>query len=180
MAMAAEQPRLPFPLQSGEQVIELCRRHWWYLWPRTILWTVFAIVPVIAFRWVLGAIDIEDNIGGVFWIGAAVWLLFWAARLLLNWYQYRRDIWVITNQRVIDSYQATPFQHRLSTADLVNVQDMTVEKKGIIPTVLNFGDVVCETAGSSGQQFRIAGIPNPQQVQLLLDKERDRERRSYT
>jgi hypothetical protein len=58
------------------------------------------------------------------------------------------------------------------------VQDITVEKTGIVATVLNFGDVICQTAGT-GQQFRISGVPHPQNIQLLIDKERDRERQRY-
>jgi hypothetical protein len=96
-------------------------------------------------------------------------------RLILNWYRYANDIWVVTNQRVVDSFKPHPFSHRLATADLVNIQDITVEKIGFIPTVCGFGDVVCETAGSQ-QQFRIIGIPHPAEIQLLIDKERDRER----
>ncbi len=172
---APEQPHLPFPMQEGERLIELCHRHWWFLWPRTLLWAGFGLIPVIAVAWVFSAIGLLDNVGAVFWPVAAIWLLFWGARLLLNWYQYSRDIWVITDQRIVDSTQPTPFRHHLSTADLVNVQDLTVEKNGVIASVLNFGDVICQTA-AGGQQFRISGIPNPADVQLLIDKERDRAR----
>jgi len=56
---------------------------------------------------------------------------------------------------------------------------MTIEKNGIIPSLLNFGDVVCETAGKE-QQFRLGGVPDPAGVQLLVDKERDRERMRYS
>ncbi|MEX1255161.1 MAG: hypothetical protein WEE64_12555 [Dehalococcoidia bacterium] len=171
----AEQPKLPFPLQEGERVIQLCRRHWWFLWPRTILWAAFALVPVAAAAWALERIDVLDDTRIVFGPVAALWLLFWAARLLLNWYQYTRDIWVITNQRIVDSTQPTPFRHHLATADLINVQDISVEKTGIIPSMLNFGDVLCQTAGT-GSNFRIGGVPHPADVQLLIDKERDRER----
>jgi hypothetical protein len=177
--MADQEERLPFKLQDGEQVVQVCRRHWWFLWPRTILWVLFALVPVGVVWWALGATDLEDNVGGFFWIVTLLWLGFWAVRLFLNWYQYRRDIWVITNQRIVDSTQPTPFRHHMSTADLVNIQDMTIEKTGIFATMMNFGDVICQTAGAGGQ-FRISKVPAPDEVQHLVDKERDRERRSYS
>jgi hypothetical protein len=63
----------------------------------------------------------------------------------------------------------------MSTADLVSVLDMTVERNGILRTMFNYGDIVCQTAAEI-QEFRMAGIPRPQEVQLLVDKERDRER----
>jgi hypothetical protein len=175
---AAPRYRFPFPLQPDEKVLQLCRRHWWHLWPKSIIWAAFAIVPVAVLVPLLSRLDVLDDLGIVFWIIAAVWLVYWAVRLLLNWYRYHNDIWVITDQRVIDSFKPHPFQTRVATADLVNVQDMAVEKNGVIPTMLNFGDVVCQTA-ATGQQFRIAGVPRPESVQLLVDRERDRERQRY-
>ncbi|MEX0800025.1 MAG: hypothetical protein WD379_02270 [Dehalococcoidia bacterium] len=175
----ASQPRFPFPLQADEMVLQLCRRHWWQLWPKSILWLLFAVVPVALAAWLLSLADVLDDLGIFFWLVVAVWFAYWAVRLFLNWYRYHNDIWVVTNQRLVDSFKPTPFQLRISTADLVNVQDITVEKSGIIPSILNFGDVVCQTA-ATGQQFRIAGVPHPESVQLLIDKERDRERGRYS
>jgi hypothetical protein len=178
---AAAQPSgttesLPFPLQQNETVTQVCRRHWMYLWPRTIMLALWGLVPVIVIALVLSWTDAYDGaVAQIFWIASALWLLFWAVRIFLNWYQYHNDIWVITNQRIVDSYKRTPFSHRLATADLVNVQDMTVERSGILQTSLNYGDIICQTAGTGGQ-FRLSGIPRPQEVQLLVDKERDRER----
>lgn len=169
---------LPLPLQDGEMILQLCHRHWWFLWPRTILWTLFAVVPVIVAALVLDAIGILDDLGIVFWIVALLWLGWWGVRLVLNWYRYANDIWIVTNQRIIDSFKPHPFSHRLATADLVNVQDIAVEKIGFIATIFKFGDVVCQTAaaGAQGGSFRIIGVPQPEAIQLLIDKERDRER----
>jgi hypothetical protein len=168
---------LPMPLQEGEVVLELVHRHWWYLWPRTILWVLFAVVPVIVLALVFDEIGILDDLGIFFWIVAALWLGWWLVRLALNWYRYANDIWLVTNQRIIDSFKSNPFNHRLSTADLVNVQDISVEKIGLAATVLSFGDVVCQTAaGGVHEPFRIIGIARPKAIQLLIDKERDRER----
>jgi len=174
---AAAEERLPFPLQENEQVVLVCRRHWIFLWPRTIWLALWAIVPVIVAGLLLSWTDAYDGlVAQIFWVAAAVWLLYWAARIFLNWYRYRHDIWVITNQRIVDSLKNNPFHHKLSTADLVNVQDMTVERSGLLQTALNYGNIICQTAGMSGAEFRLSGIPRPQEVQLLVDKERDRER----
>ena len=45
---SAVNPKLPFPLQEGERVIQVCRRHWWHLWPKTVIWVLFALAPVVA------------------------------------------------------------------------------------------------------------------------------------
>ena len=180
----APQPRkdsaLHFPLQDNEQVLMICRKHWIYLWPRTVLFAIFAIVPVVVAAVVAAVLfqkstGLSGTPGKAFWIIALVYLLYWGIRAFLNWYRYHNDVWVITNQRIVDSTKTNPFSLKISTADLVNIQDMTVERSGIFRTMLNYGDVICQTAADI-QEFRLPGIPNPQEVQLLVDKERDRER----
>jgi hypothetical protein len=76
---------------------------------------------------------------------------------------------------LIDSYKKHPFSLQLSSADLVNVQDMSIQREGVLRTMLDYGDVVCQTAAEV-QAFRLAGIPDPRAVQALVDRERDRER----
>jgi hypothetical protein len=169
---------VPFPLQDNENVITVCRRHWIFLWPHTIWLALWGLVPVVVAGLVLSWIGIYDDgyVAEIYWIASVIWLLYWAVRIFLNWYRYRHDIWVITNQRIVDSLKNHPFHHKLSTADLVNVQDMTVERSGLLQTTLNYGDILCQTAGMSSGDFRLSGIPHPQEVQLLVDRERDRER----
>lgn len=167
---------LPFPLQESEDILLVCRRHWMYLWPRTIFWLMLAVSPVILLAWLLFRVgDVGGQAAMIFWLVALVYLLAWAVRIFLNWYQYDNDLWVITNQRVVDCIKPNPFGLKIATADLVNIQDMTVVRSGILATAFNFGDVVCQTAADN-RDFTLGGIPHPQDVQLLMDKERDRER----
>lgn len=171
----AQDVKLPFPLQPGEHILGMYRRHWMYLWPRTALWIGFAIVPVVVLYWLLFSVFDADSIQSWFWIIAGVWLLFWTVRIFLNWYQYDNDIWVVTNQRIVDALKPTPIGLKVSTADLVNIQDMTVERRGIFQTALNYGSIHCETAADN-KDFVITGVSQPQEVQSLIDRERDRER----
>ncbi len=167
---------LHFPLQDGEQVIMVCRKHWFYLWPRTLIIALVAIVPVIIAAVLFSkSTGLGGNPGKAFAVISLLYLAYWAIRAFLNWYRYHNDIWVVTNQRIVDSTKTNPFSLKISTADLVNIQDMTVERSGVFRTMFDFGDVVCQTAADI-QEFRMVGVPNPQEVQLLVDKERDRER----
>jgi hypothetical protein len=174
-ASAAAAPNVPFPLQGNERVLAVIRRHWWFLWPRTLLLAVYAIGAPLVAAWLLDLIGLLDNIDQWFWIVAGLWFLFWAVKAAFNWYAYYNDIWVITNQRIVDSRKPHPLRHNLATADLVNIQDMTVEKRGIFANIFGFGDVNCQTAAAK-VIFTLSGIPNPAEVQLMVDAERDRER----
>jgi hypothetical protein len=175
-APLAAPPSVPFPLQKGEQILAVVRRHWWFLWPRTLLWAAFALGGPVVVAWLLDLINLYDNVESWYWIAAGLWLVFWAVRIILNWYQYYNDIWVITDQRIVDSRKPHPLRHSLASADLVNIQDMTVEKRGIFANIFGFGDVNCQTAAAK-HLFILAGIPKPAEVQLMVDAERDRERK---
>ena len=169
-------PSLPFPLQEQERILQLARRHWLYLWPYLIGQVLAAVVPVAVLALLLDAVDVLDGIVAQgFIVLSVLYLGYWAVRIFLRWYRYQNDIWVITNQRLIDSHRRHPFDLSLSTADLANVQDMSVQRNGILQTFLDFGTIVCQTA-SIDQDFMISGIPHPREVQALVDRERDRER----
>lgn len=56
---------------------------------------------------------------------------------------------VVTNQRIIDFDQYGIFVRKLSEAPFHNIQDITLEQKGLFPVLLNFGTVKVQTAGSS-------------------------------
>jgi hypothetical protein len=174
-----EAPKLPFPLQDGEQVLQLVRRHWLYLWPTLFVILLIAFVPLAVIAFALSAAGAyEGTVANIFWILAAAYALVAFVRIFLTWYRYQHDVWVITNQRIIDSYKRHPFNLRLSTADLVSLQDMTVDRSGVLQTVFDYGDILCQTAaaGDLQQDFHLVGIPHPRDVQALIDRERDRER----
>jgi hypothetical protein len=170
--------KLPFPLQENEKVLLVCRRHWLYLWPRIAAYAVIAFLPLIALflllRWA-GALDGIALRLALIW--SAVWLAIWAVKAFFNWYRYNNDIWTITDQRIIDSFRSSPFSLTMTTADLVDIVDTAMQRSGILATLLDFGDIRCETAGER-QDISLPAVPHPSAVHALIDKERDRERRN--
>ena len=173
---SAKASEVPVPLQDGEQILKLCRRHWIYLWPLIGVYFFAALIPPVVLGVVLDKAGGYHGLGEkIFWVVAWAYLGYWLVRIFLAWYRYRHDIWAITNQRLIDSYKRHPFSLHVSTADLVDVQDMTIQRDGLLRTLLDYGNIVCQTAAEQ-QDFRLIGIPDPREVQSLVDRERDRER----
>lgn len=170
--------KLPFPLQSGEQVLLVCRRHWFFLYPRLALLVLAGIVPVAALIAGLVALDsFGGNARTAAFIGSAVWLLFWGVRAYLFKYRYDHDLWVITNQRIIDCVRTLPWNLRLTSADLIDIVDTSVNRSGILRTLFDYGDIECETAGER-HNLSLAAIPRPRETHAIIDRERDRERRA--
>ncbi len=157
---------LPVQLQSGEEVIKIIRRHPASLWGRLAL---IAAVVIIAFIiWLTVSSGTLVNI---------VFALVIVGGLLIGfmvWYRFRNDYWVITSQRLIDITRTTPFSQQITTASLGNVQDINIRVKGIFNTMLNFGDVICQTASSGSRTFTLIGVANPEKVLDAIDAARSK------
>jgi membrane protein YdbS with pleckstrin-like domain len=160
-------------IDPDEEVLELCRRHWVFLYPRLLLLAMLALAPVIALFVALWRLDLLAGRGWqVAGALSAVWLLYWAVRLVLVKYRYDNDIWVVTTRRVIDSVSNHPLHLHTSAADIVDIQDVTVTSSGLLATLFDFGDIECQTAGTR-QNFSLRSVPRPHEVQALVNRLRD-------
>lgn len=168
----------PVELQVNEGVMLVVRRHPLYTVAKLVAVGFAAIVPVALVLWL---VSLTVGFSGVFgWIvgGAAViWMLVCIAYGFFIWYRHQHDLWIVTNQRLLDIYKRGFFDQRISSADLVNVQDISIEKGGILATLFNFGNVRCQTAGTQSD-FVLSGVPNPALVLTKLDAARDAARLS--
>lgn len=167
---------MPVQLQDGEVLVLLCRRHWVYLWPLLALYGLIALVAAGLAVVVTRMLDLEGTARAAALGLAGAWVLYWLVRAYVAWFRYRHDQWVITNQRLIDSQRRHWFHKEVASADLVDVQDTSVERHGLLETMLNYGDLVCQTAGQQ-LNFVLSGIPDPVSVLTTLDRARDQARR---
>lgn len=164
---------MSLPLQSGDEVLDLRRRHWVCVYPRLFLLTVIALAPVVGLFVLLWSFDLLAERGWqVAGALSAVWLLYWAVRLFLIKYRYDNDIWVVTRRRVIDSVSHHPLHLHTSTADIADIEDVTVTTSGLWGTLFGFGDIECHTA-STRENFSLHSIPRPHEVQSLVNRLRN-------
>ena len=63
-----------------------------------------------------------------------------------------------------------PFRFHMSSADLVQVQDITVGRDGVWESMFDFGDSQCQTAGED-QHFSFRDVPNPRQIGAVVERE---------
>ena len=175
---SAEQ-KLPFELQGDERVVLFCRRHWLYFYSK-LAGIVFAlIVPTASLLWIVQiTAGLGGTVGKVALAIAAVWVIYWGIRGYFTWYRYQNDVWVITNQRIIDSTKFNWIKQRMASADLVDVEDINVVREGLLPTMFNYGDLRVQTAGEVAN-FVLAGIPGPSKVLAVVDSSRDAARRQF-
>ena len=168
--------KLPFELQSQESVLLLARRHWMYLYPKLLLQALVGLLPIVLLTTIASVgPGLSGTTGVIVLILDLLWAGYWVVRIYFTWFRYNNDIWVVTNQRIVDSLRRHWFHHRMASADLIDVEDIAVQREGPLPTMFNFGDLRCQTAGTE-PNFILAGIPNPANVLSQLDAARDAAR----
>lgn len=163
-------------LQPGERQVLLCRRHWIALYPQLLLDLLLALVPIALALWAANRSG-NDQARQLATVASAVWALALGVRAYFHWYRYHNDVWLVTDQRLIDSVRRHWFHRQISSADLVDIEDVSMVRSGLLQTALDFGDLSVQTA-SEQQRFVLAKIPDPANVLTILDKARDDARRN--
>lgn len=100
---------------------------------------------------------------------ASLWLIFIWISLFHAWIDYYFDLWVVTDKQIINIEQVGLFNRSLSKQPLSRVQDITVEVKGFFPTILKFGHVYIQTAGTK-ERFVFFDVKDPYEVARQINK----------
>jgi membrane protein YdbS with pleckstrin-like domain len=158
------------PFEEGEILVLKVHRHWWFIALRVVGLSLFAFAPLAAYV-VLRGLDVvvlESGPMGLIVLttlwALVLWALFWQF-----WTTYYMDIWVVTNRRIIDIDYQRLFDRNIAILRLDRVQDVTTHVSGILPTLLRYGSVVVQTAGSD-KQFVIDQIAHPETLRDTISK----------
>lgn len=156
--------------QPNETVIISARKHWLIFMLESaglILSTLLPIAGAIIIRisspdFVQYTLGVQVFYQIVIFITAAWWLaMFMAfAAMFTNYYL---DILIVTNQRVIDVEQLGLFARDVTSAPLQNIEDIKVEVVGILPSLLDFGNLHIQTAAAM-REIVIYGIHHPNKI----------------
>jgi len=162
--------KIPGGFHEGEEVLAFLRRHWFVMFLNVVLFLFMTALPLVIF-WLVPQ-TLADYIAGTAWQGVLImffgcyymlmWLFFFAALV-----DYYLDVWIVTNERIIDIQQISLFKHVVAEQRIVRVQDVTSLVQGIIPTFLNYGDVNIQTAGEK-ERFSFQQVPDPEGVKKII------------
>lgn len=142
--------------RPDEEIVLIRRRHPWVLAKYSLSIIGVILVTIAAFL-IWGA----STMSAVFLVLAVVYIIF---SFWTRWFIYNNDIFILTNQRIINIDQRGFFSRRVSEAELDNIQNATYEIKGIIKSFLNFGDIEISTAGPTSS-LTLKNVENPHFVQ---------------
>lgn len=160
-----------FDLEPGEHIILQVRQHLFVLFLRILPLLLLAIAPFIlepifsAFvvKSAAGASELSSSFR--FFIGIW-WLLLWMALFHIVT-KYFLTVWVITSHRIVDIDQIGFFRRKVSSFLLIRMQDVTTDVQGILATLIGYGNINVETAGSN-EKFRMSGIRSPEYIRDVI------------
>ena len=169
----------PIQLHDDEEVVATIKRHPVHLWAREIL--IAVIILIVLILWYNFGLGSSSESISMFWNIVAVATVVVGLFLAYSyWYRYNNDLWLITSQRLVDSTRSTPFSQSVSTADLLNIQDINVRQRGISQSIFQYGDVQCQTASASANTFEFNGVADPQEVLEQIEQSRTNARRGQS
>ena len=96
---------------------------------------------------------------------------------LWNVLDWQNDLYILTNDRIIDLEKVPLISEDRREARLQQIQDVHYVMPGFINRLLDFGDVEVETAGRGGG-FTFRSVPHPRQVQAEIFARVDQVRKS--
>lgn len=164
---------LTFPGQDkDENVIARIRRHWSVIFFHFFLFAIYFCVPIIVLfllsNYLLLGIR-EFTYFPLIFLGLIIYYLIFWLLFFKGWIDYYLDVWIITNKRLIDVEQKGLFHHIVSELRLDKIQDVTVEVKGFLPSILHYGTINVQTAAAV-QKFFLEDIGDPEKIKdLILD-----------
>ena len=165
-----------FPhLDENEQMALVMRKHPLVLLRMAIQGFLMLFLPPVLYLAVLifspAALEFPEDSLMLYLalLGASLYYLFLWLFLFVHWLEFYLDVWVVTNERVINVDQRRLFSRRVSEVRLAQVQDITSEVEGFLHTFFKFGDINLQTAAESGK-FTFKNIPNPDNVRETILK----------
>ncbi len=151
----------------GEEVVFVLRRHWIVFLRRFLSFVILALVPLVllllAGSTALDPVVNREPVGVLIVAAASAYYLFIALHFFHIWLDYYLDVWIVSTKRIANIDQRGLFSRIVSELQMENVQDVTVEVKGISATMLHFGDIYIQTAAEQSR-FYFDDIPNPYDV----------------
>ena len=161
-------------LYPKEKILMVVHKHWIAFFSKIIIVAILLLAPIV----LLGLISSVNGINSE----AIVYIKFFAINYLmviilvafLFWMDHYLDLWIITNQRVIDVEQHGLFRRETSEFGIDKVQDITVEVPHMLATFLKYGNLRIQTAGE--RSFTIKDVPNIYEIKkTIMDQITKRE-----
>lgn len=105
----------------------------------------------------------SELVNSLITLAGSAYLLFIIALLLYGFVDFYLDVYIITDERIVDIRQAGFFKRQIAELHLREVQDVSAAVDGFFATFFHYGDVHIQTAGER-ENFIFYSVPHPYRV----------------
>lgn len=156
-------------LEEGELPVKILNKH------PAILVTNLLIPGLLGLLLLLASVVGRSVWGNLVLFAGLVLVLLPAAVCGYLYIDWRNDMYVVTNRRVIHRERTGLLEEHFAAAPLRAIQDISQVQTGIVAHLWDFGVLIMETAGEVGQVvFR--SIPHPAKVREIVFEQIERAR----
>jgi len=146
-------------LKEGEKVVKIVRKHRAsFIWPAFKTFLIL-VIPCFLVSFLFASLP-----------GIVVFLICIAVGVgygLHQWIEWYLDIFVLTNQRIINIDQKGLFSRQVSEFGYKGVQRVTYGISGFLATAFGFGDVMLKSV-ESDKEIIMKSTAEPQKVQEAI------------
>jgi len=155
-----------------EKLVSVVRKHWIGL----LGIYATAIILLVVLLGVGAALPSLTKAGGIQMPASAfglvvLFLIVIAALVVLTTiiaaWVYNQSRILITNENVIQIKQSSLFSRKVSHLNMINVEDVSVVKNGILQTFLDYGTLSIQTAGEM-DNFNFINTPRPNEYRRYI------------
>jgi len=108
------------------------------------------------------------------WVVSLIFYLFVMGVSLSKFMAWFFNIYIVTDERIIDIDFVNIFYRVMSTAKIDEIQDLSIIQSGVWETFFNYGKVEIQTAAEV-TQFEFGRVPHPDKIGTLLNQMIDLE-----
>lgn len=137
------------------------RQHWIVFAEKSLIFLGLAALPLIFLikdAALFFPFELDPTLIVLF---GSLYYLYLALFQLYAFFDHYLDLWTITSSELIHSEQRSLFQRTHAKQELVRIQDVEVQIRGILPTLFNYGNISIQTAGTQERvTFEKVGRPH--------------------
>jgi len=143
--------------------------------------------PIVNLKWIVMAIvmltlpsvfiffppysSLPANFQFVITLGWYMFVFGYSLAKFMNWFF---NIYLLTDERVVDVDFQNIFFRKISTAKTEEIQDINIQSSGSFETFFGYGSVFIQTAAEVSQ-FEFISVPNPDRVGKIINQMIDLE-----
>ncbi len=160
---------------ENEEILLVLRQH-----PVVnVVWITITLVLVMAPFLLFPLIPLQLILPGVYMFFLMIaWYLFVTAYIIESFLGWYFNIYIITDERIIDIDFYSLIYKSVSEAKIEKIEDVTSTTAGFFGAFFNFGNIAIQTAAEK-REFEFARVPQPAKIskflnELILEEEREK------